>query len=119
MTTRLFLLAFWAAVAFATIMALLPAPPGLPVEVSDKVMHMVAFFTLAVLAAGAYPQVALIRIGLALGAFGAAIELAQLIPMLNRYGDVMDWLADMAAIAAALLLVALWRKWSGGVTREP
>ena len=119
MTTRLFLLAFWSATAFATVMALLPAPPGLPVEVSDKVMHMVAFFTLAVLAAGAYPHIALIRIGVALGAFGAAIELAQLIPMLNRYGDVMDWLADMVAIVAALLLVALWRKWLSGASDKP
>ena len=119
MPTRLFRIAFWGALAFAAVMALLPTPPGLPVEVSDKIQHMVAFFTLAVLAALAYPHVSLIRIGIALGAFGGAIELAQLIPVLNRYGDVGDWLADMAAIVVALVLAALWRKRSDGQAEQP
>lgn len=118
MLTRLFQLAFWGAAAFAAVMALLPAPPGLPVEVSDKVMHIVAFFTLAVLAAGAYPRASLFRIGMALAAFGAAVEIAQLIPALNRSGDIIDWLADIAAVAVALILIAMWRKRSDKATDD-
>lgn len=113
MPSRLFQLAFWGAAAFAAVMALLPLPPDLPVVVGDKVQHMAAFFTLTALAAGGYPRVSLIRIGIALSLFGAAIEIAQLVPTLNRTGDVMDWLADMAAVAAALVLVGLWRRYSG------
>lgn len=119
MLTRLLRLAFWAAAVFATVMALLPAPPGLPVEVSDKLLHIVAFFTLGVLAALAYPRVSLIRIGLALSALGAAIEILQLIPMLNRTGDVVDWLADVLAIVAALMLAAVWRNRSHRPASEP
>ena len=119
MSPRLFRLAFWAATAFATVMALLAAPPQLGVEVSDKVLHILAFFTLAVLAAGAYPRVALIRIGVALGAFGAVIEIAQLIPMLHRTGDVLDWLADIAAVAMALILVGLWRNRTDAAAEQP
>lgn len=105
---------FWGAAAFAAVMALLPLPPELPVAVGDKAQHMFAFFTLTVLAAGAYPRVSLVQIGIALCVFGAAIELAQLIPMLHRTGDLMDWIADMAAVAAALLLAGLWRsRWVG------
>ncbi len=110
MSPHLFRLAFWAATAVATVMALLPAPPQLGVEASDKVLHIAAFFTLAVLASAAYPGASLLRIGLALAALGAAIEIVQLIPALNRTGDVMDWLADIAAVAVALALVGAWRK---------
>lgn len=42
-----------------------------------------------------------------MAAFGGAIELAQLIPALNRSGDPLDWAADLAAIAVAVPLAAL------------
>ncbi|MBU2033787.1 MAG: hypothetical protein KKH37_08490 [Alphaproteobacteria bacterium] len=118
MLARSLRLAFWGAAVFAAVMALLPLPPDLPITVGDKTQHMLAFFTLAVLAAGAYPRASLGQIGIALCVFGAAIELAQLIPMLHRTGDLMDWIADMAAVAAALLLAGLWRKRSVGTAED-
>ena len=110
MPTRLFQFAFWGAAVLAAVMALLPEPPHLPVAIGDKAQHMAAFFTLAVLAAGAYPRISLVRIGIALSLFGAAIKVAQLVPMLNRTGDIMDWLADMAAVAVALIFAGIWRR---------
>jgi len=107
--TRLLRLAFWSAAAFALIMAVLPHPPRVPGDPSDKVQHMAAFAVLAGLAAAAYREAPLLRIGLGLSAFGAAIELVQLIPALQRWGDVVDWLADTAAAALVLSAAGLWR----------
>ena len=107
--TRLLRFAFWAAAAFAFTMAVLPHPPHLPGDPSDKVQHMVAFAVLAGLAAAAYGKAPLLRIGLGLSAFGALIEIVQLIPALHRWGHALDWVADTAAAALVLAGVGLWR----------
>jgi VanZ family protein len=44
-----------------------------------------------------------------LSAFGALIELIQLIPALHRDAELMDWAADTAAAGAVLLIVAIVR----------
>jgi VanZ family protein len=88
-------------------MALLPKPPALPMEPGDKIQHMVAFFTLGALAAAGWRKRRLAMLFAGLSAFGAAIEVFQAIPALKRDADVADWLADMAATAAALGLVRL------------
>jgi hypothetical protein len=98
---------FWAAALFALVMALLPHPPQI-VNASDKVQHMLAFGVLAGLAALAWPQ-RLLAIGLGLAAFGGVIELLQMIPGLHRDGQAADWMADVAAATAVLLLAAALR----------
>jgi hypothetical protein len=102
-------LAFWAAFVFAFVMAVLPHPPNVPGDPSDKVQHILAFSVLALLAALAYPRSPTVRIGLFLSAFGAVIELVQLIPSLYRDGDWIDWVADTAALSAVLSLAAIAR----------
>ena len=92
-------------------MALLPKPPPIPGQPSDKIQHVVAFLVLAALAAAAWPRAPLVRTGLLLCGFGAAIELLQLIPPLHRDGNVVDWLADTGAIAFALAVAATVRHW--------
>ena len=94
--------AFWSALGFAFVMAVLPRPPQPVGPVSDKIQHIVAFAVLAGLAAAAYPKVRLVGIGFGLAAFGALIELVQLIPALGRDGSLMDWVADIAAVAVVL-----------------
>ena len=109
---RLLVIAFWSAVAFALVMASLPKPPQLPGEPSDKIQHVVAFATLAALGAAAYPRMAPLRLLIGLAAFGALIEIIQLIPPLHRDAQLTDLLADAAAAAAILGLVRLLRRQS-------
>lgn len=101
---------FWAAAAFAFVMAVLPHPPQVPGEPNDKVQHITAFATLALLGSFAYPATALISLLVRLSLFGAAIEVVQAIPALHRDSDVWDWAADTVAVIVVLLLVRFWRK---------
>ncbi|HEX8214858.1 MAG TPA: VanZ family protein [Allosphingosinicella sp.] len=103
--TKLLILAFWSAAAFALVMALLPKPPQAPV--GDKVQHMIAFAALASLASHAYYRASLLKIGLCLAGFGALIEILQSIPALGRDASVMDLVADCAAIAVVLTVARL------------
>ncbi|TFI57664.1 hypothetical protein E2493_14170 [Sphingomonas parva] len=101
---RLLVVAFWTALLFALVMALLPKPPRVPGDPGDKVQHVIAFATLAALASAAYPRTRLAVIVLGLAAFGALIEFAQAIPALHRDSSVLDWVADCAAVAAVLIV---------------
>ena len=91
-------------------MAVLPHPPRLPGDPSDKVQHVIAFATLGLLGGFAYPRLPALRLVAGLSLFGALIELVQAIPALNRDSDVIDWLADTAASGIALLLVRRLRR---------
>ena len=104
-------LAFWTAAVVALVMALLPHPPRLPGEPSDKIQHIAAFLTLGALGSFAYPKTNPFRLGAGLSIFGAVIEVLQLIPALHRDGDPLDWMADTAAVA---LIILLLRRLVGG-----
>ena len=103
-----------AAVVFAVTMALLPKPPHLPIDqFGDKVQHMLAFATIALLAAFSYPTARLFRIGERLSFLGALIEVLQSIPSLHRDCDIHDWIADTLAITVVLLIVWAVRRQRG------
>ena len=53
---------FWASACFAFVMAILPHPPEVPGEPNDKVQHIAAFATLALLGSFAYPRTALLKL---------------------------------------------------------
>jgi len=101
--------AFWSAANFALVMALVPHPPPIPGQPSDKVLHVVAFAVLTSLAANAYRKTSLLWLGIALSAFGAAIEFAQMIPVLHRDAQILDWIADTSAVATVGASIALYR----------
>jgi VanZ family protein len=101
-------LLFWAAAAFAFVMAVVPHPPHFRGEPSDKVQHVVAFATLALLGTWAYSKTRPLKLLAGLSLFGAFIEVVQAIPMLHRDSDVLDWIADTIAVAVVLLLLR-WR----------
>ncbi|HEY8592935.1 MAG TPA: hypothetical protein VIL42_08750 [Sphingomicrobium sp.] len=103
-------LLFWGAALIALVMAVLPHPPALPGNPSDKVQHVMAFAALAGLGAAAYPRLPAIRLAAALSIFGLGIEIVQAIPALNRDSDWVDWAADTLACAAVLIGIALWRR---------
>jgi VanZ family protein len=107
--SKLFLrLLFWTAAVVALVMALLPHPPQLPGNPSDKVQHMAAFATLGLLGSFAYPRLTAIRLIIALSLFGAFIEVAQAIPALHRDSDPLDWLADTIACVLAVCAARWW-----------
>ena len=99
---------FWLGVAFAFTMAVLPHPPPVGIK-SDKIQHILAFLTLSALGSFAYPRNAW-RIMLGLFAFGALIELTQMIPELHRDAEFLDWVADATATTVVLLSFAAGRK---------
>ena len=109
-TIWLFRLALFVAIAFAVTMALLPKPPQIVPIANDKAQHMLAFATLALLAALAYPKAQLFRIGERLSFLGAMVEVLQSIPALHRDCDIRDWIADTIAICVMLLIVATVRR---------
>ena len=102
---------FWLALLFTLVMALLPKPPPLPGQPTDKFQHIVAFAVLTLQSFAAYPLTRwLARFGW-LAAFGAVIELGQMIPVLGRSADLADWLADSAAILITIAITAFFDRW--------
>jgi hypothetical protein len=96
---------FWAALIGTLIFTLTPLQLPTLLE-SDKVEHLVAFFSLTVLwrfTWGAHPTVLVL---LALATLGGAIELVQEISFVGREGDPLDWAADIAGILAGLSVLS-------------
>lgn len=112
---RLAQLAFWVAAIGVFVLAVTPPPMTPPLIPWDKAAHFLAFYVLTLLAAAAFPRRALLLLALALSAYGAAIELVQALPLVDRDSDVWDWVADTVAIGAALLplLIPKLRTWLG------
>jgi hypothetical protein len=102
-------LGFWLCLAGAVTLALLPHPPHL-LKVGDKVQHMLAFGTLALLGNFAFPRMPKLRLGERLSFLGALVEVLQAIPSLHRTCDIRDWIADTVAIAAVLAALHLLRR---------
>jgi VanZ family protein len=98
---------FWCALLFAYTVAILPSSEAPKIAQSDKVEHMIAFFTLSLLGKLAYPRMATFSLGLLLMGFGALIEFTQMIPALHRDGNIADWIADCAAILVGLTVASL------------
>lgn len=95
----LLLAAFWTALAAVGVLSLLPPALPLPTTGWDKANHLLAFMTLALLAATCWPARRW-HVLLALAAYGAAIEIAQSLLGI-RIGEWADWAADVAGLAVA------------------
>ncbi|BBC72370.1 conserved hypothetical protein [Altererythrobacter sp. B11] len=80
---------------------------GAPTLGWDKLDHMAAFLVLAAYARVAWPRGSAVAIVLSLALFGGLIEIAQWQMGWGRDGDVMDWIADVAATLAGLALGTL------------
>jgi hypothetical protein len=108
---RLAQVAFFSALLFTFYCAVAPPSHAIQLVPWDKAEHFIAFYTLAGLAASAFPRRSIWAIAAALSAFGALIEIVQGIPMVHRDMDFWDWVADTLAIGAALapMLLVWWR----------
>ena len=101
---RLFVIAFWGALLFAYVDAILPGKDAISLSVWDKLNHMIAFFTITFLARAAYPRIPIFRLFVMMASFGAFIELSQAIPFIHRDAEWDDWFADMVATLVALIM---------------
>ena len=111
--------AFFVAALAVVVMANLPDPPELPGHLTDKQQHLLAFVTLTVLAALAWPAAAAWETLVFLGAFGALIELLQVVGGMGRDPSIADWLTDMLGIALTLVAIAATRLLVGGLKKRP
>lgn len=91
-------------------MAALPRPVAILGNPDDKLLRIIAFSVLALLATFAYPRAKLLVILLALSAFGGFFELVQAIPGVNRHSAWIDWIADTLVAAFVLSCVFLLRR---------
>lgn len=94
--------AFWAALVFAFYEAVIPPAEAWALFPWDKAEHFAAFFVLMTLAMAGFIRQPLWLLAGALAGFGAVIEVAQALPAIHRDCDFWDWVADAAAILAAL-----------------
>ena len=101
---RLFVIAFWGALLFAYVDAILPGKDAISLSLWDKLNHMIAFFTITFLARAAYPRIPIFRLFVMMAAFGAFIELSQAIPFIHRDAEWDDWFADMVATLVGLIV---------------
>jgi hypothetical protein len=76
---------------------------------NDKMMHFLAYVVLGVLAMYGWPRRRALVVALLL-AVGAAIEVLQGAPLIDRDTEMLDWLADAGGIAAAFAFVPLLRR---------
>lgn len=98
--------AFWLALLFSLVMAILPQPPRLAIDsIGDKFAHMLAFATLTTLAGLGFPAAKPWRMAERLSFVGALIEVIQALPVLYRDCDIRDWIADTVAIVLATLVL--------------
>lgn len=102
---RFIVVLFWASVAVSGYFAIVPAPtPPVTGLWIDKIQHMTAFLTMTLLGGLAY-RGQLPKLGLGLIAFGALIEIVQMIPVLNRDAEIGDFVADVFALSVGLAIL--------------
>lgn len=106
---RLWLALGWLLVAGVILGSLLPGPviQEITPALNDKFMHFTAYFVLMVWFAGLYPHAKHARVGLALLALGAALDILQGVATRTRSFELLDIAADGVGILVALLL-SVW-----------
>ena len=106
--------AFVVTLVAVLVLALLPMPElqefGFDIGFdNDKLNHASAFATLAVLGALGWPR-RIVTLVIFLALVGAAIEILQGTPLIDRDLAVFDWVADCIGIAGGLV-VAISINW--------
>ena len=92
--------AFWIPLAICSAVACTPSPGGVVADLSGVVAHAAAFFYLALALCFAHFRGGpLLDVALWLLAFGVLLELAQLLFVAGRSGELLDLAIDGAGIA--------------------
>lgn len=111
MAERLFIFAFWAALAFTSFNAFAPPEMVTAPRVSDIVLHAVAFSVLTFLLQLAHlPRRPLLAASLMLG-YGLFIEAVQY-GLGNREAELKDFVIDLLGIGLGVLGFRLLGTWT-------
>ena len=92
---------------YAFVMAVTPYT-GTGMNTNDKVMHMLAFGTLAILAGIGLPRTGMWVLFAIFSTLGGAIEWIQSWEMVGRDAEWADLFADMVAALGGLMLIRVW-----------
>lgn len=103
LSPRLVRALFWLLLLAIYVVAIVPHPPR--TGTGDSYEHALAFIVLTIAARIAWPRAAAWQIFAGLAAFGALIEFTQLIPILHRQSEMKDWLVDIGATLATLVVI--------------
>jgi len=117
---RIWLSLGWLLVLGVIVGSLMPAPwvREITPTMNDKLMHFTAYFVLMIWFAGLYPRHKHVRVGVALLALGAALDILQGIATRTRSFELLDIAADAVGIVVALLLsISLLEGWCVRVER--
>ncbi len=100
---------FW--VAFSIIVYILVAPQkqGALVSTTTRLLPLLSFGFLSILAVAAFPKTALIRVGERLSFIAALVEVLYSTPSLHRNCNGAEWIAITIVICGVLLVVATYR----------
>ncbi len=96
-------LLFWLLLGFILAISLMPAEDAPTVFADDKLNHILAFFTLSLMARLLWPRMNLAVLFIMLTLFGGGIELLQLTMGFGREADWTDFAADIVAIGLGML----------------
>lgn len=88
-----------------TYISLRPAVALGSIENADKIMHALAYFTLALIFGVAFPKVRLLGVFILPSLYGGLMEIMQGSLTTGRSGSIYDMIANMSGAFAA---VALW-----------
>ena len=99
--------AFWIPLAICSAVACTPSPVGVVADLSGVVAHTAAFFYLALaLCFAHFRQGPLLDVALWLLAFGVLLELAQLLFVAGRSGELLDLAIDGVGIGLGCAVYA-------------
>ena len=116
---RLFRWLFFVGLGVTALASLTPLPFPPDFQHSDKVLHLLTYAGLCTIGAIGYTRFEQ-RIGLVLflPMYGSFIEaLQELVP--NRFGSLLDVLANTVGVAIAALAIWMWTKIRRGHRRPP
>jgi VanZ family protein len=86
----------------------IPRPPPPPIPMTDKVEHLLAYGTLALLLSAAMhfsgKRDIAVKVMLIVICYAAIDEWLQAIPFIHRDCEFLDWCADQAGAAVAVVL---------------
>jgi len=91
-------------VAAVVVASLNPSVPLPGIDNVDKLFHALTYAALAVWFGGLYPRSRYLHVALGLGALGLGLEVLQELMGRGRTGDPLDMAANLAGVAAGLVL---------------